>query len=156
MFPLGKKWMLLCISHGLGCRYYLGDFKDDRYLPAQHAMLNWARWDFFAPESLLTPDGRRVMWAWCTPWVNNMQHAGRKQEFEALMNFKIQPGVQALPRELSLTDEGTLRIKPLRELEDLRTDKHDTTTEHNVSRVGEYVDADAKRAFMSEQYINIY
>ncbi len=127
MFPLGKKWMLLCISHGLGCRYYLGDFKDDRYLPAQHAMLNWARWDFFAPESLLTPDGRRVMWAWCTPWVNNMQHAGRKQEFEALMNFKIQPGVQALPRELSLTDEGTLRIKPLRELEDLRTDKQQET-----------------------------
>ena len=25
-FPLGNKWMLLCISHPLGCRYYLGDW----------------------------------------------------------------------------------------------------------------------------------
>ena len=28
MFKLDGKWMLLCISHGLGARYYLGDFKD--------------------------------------------------------------------------------------------------------------------------------
>lgn len=25
-FPLGDKWMLLCISHTHGCRYYLGDY----------------------------------------------------------------------------------------------------------------------------------
>ncbi|MEI7776188.1 MAG: glycoside hydrolase family 32 protein, partial [Verrucomicrobiota bacterium] len=25
-FPLGGKWMLLCISHPLGCRYYIGDW----------------------------------------------------------------------------------------------------------------------------------
>jgi hypothetical protein len=28
MFRIGNKWMLLCISHRLGCRYFLGDFKD--------------------------------------------------------------------------------------------------------------------------------
>jgi sucrose-6-phosphate hydrolase SacC (GH32 family) len=33
MFRLGNKWMLLCISHGLGARYYLGDFIDEKYLP---------------------------------------------------------------------------------------------------------------------------
>ena len=123
MFPIGDKWMLLCISHGLGCRYYLGDFKDGRYLPFHHAMMNWARWDFFAPESLLTPDGRRVMWAWCTPWVNKMQKVGRKNNFEPLMKGRIQPGIQSLPRELSLPKDGVLRIKPLRELEQLRTNK---------------------------------
>ncbi|MCP4785326.1 MAG: hypothetical protein GY903_04845 [Fuerstiella sp.] len=121
MFPIGEKWVLLCISHALGCRYYVGDFKDGRYLPEHHAMMNWARWDFFAPESLLTPDGRRVMWAWCTPWVNDMQRAGRRNDFETLMQGRIQPGVQSLPRELSLAEDGTLRIKPLRELEKLRT-----------------------------------
>jgi sucrose-6-phosphate hydrolase SacC (GH32 family) len=120
-FGIGDKWMLLCISHALGCRYYLGDFKDGRFLPEQHALMNWSRWDFFAPESLLTPDGRRVMWAWCTPWVNDMQRVGRKRDFEALMQGRIQPGVQSLPRELSLADDGTLRIRPLRELEKLRT-----------------------------------
>ena len=120
MFPIGDKWMLLCISHALGCRYYLGDFNDGKFLPEQHAMMNWAKWDFFAPESLLTPDGRRVMWAWCTPWVNGMQKTGRKKDFDALMKGRIQPGIQSLPRELSLADDDTLRIKPLRELERLR------------------------------------
>jgi beta-fructofuranosidase len=101
MFKIGDKWMLLCISHKLGCRYYLGHFKDEKYLPEFHAMMNWKDWDFFAPESLLTPDGRRVMWAWC-----NMKGA--------------QTAIQSLPRELSLPEDGVLRIKPLRELEQLR------------------------------------
>jgi len=121
MFKIGDKWMLLCISHGLGARYYLGDFRDEKFLPERHALLNWARWDLFAPESLLTPDGRRVMWAWCTPWVNKMQKAGRAKNFETLVNGKLQPGVQSLPRELSLADDALLRIRPLRELEKLRT-----------------------------------
>ena len=123
MFKIGDKWMLLCISHGLGARYYLGDFKGEQFLPYHHAMLNWARWDFFAPESLLTPDGRRVMWAWCTPWVNRMQKVGRKKNFDALLKGKLQPGIQSLPRELSLPKDGVLRIKPLRELEKLRSDR---------------------------------
>jgi len=106
MLKIGDKWMLLCISHRLGCRYYLGDFKDEKYLPEFHAMMNWNGWDFFAPESLLTPDGRRVMWAWC-----NVKGA--------------QTAIQSLPRELSLPEDGVLRIKPLRELEKLRYDQAD-------------------------------
>jgi len=69
-------------------------------------MMNWKDWNFFAPESLLTPDGRRVMWAWCR--VEGAQSA-----------------IQSLPRELSLPDDGVLRIKPLRELEQLRYDEKD-------------------------------
>lgn len=106
MFKLGDKWMLLCISHDMGCRYYLGDFRDERYLPEFHAMMNWKDWNFFAPESLLTPDGRRVMWAWC-----KLEGA--------------QSAIQSLPRELSLPADGVLRIKPLRELESLRYDEQD-------------------------------
>ena len=41
MFKIGNKWMLLCISHRLGCRYYLGDFKDEKYLPEFQAMMSW-------------------------------------------------------------------------------------------------------------------
>ena len=104
MFKIGDKWMLLCISHRLGGRYYLGDFKDEKYLPDFHAMMNWQGWDFFAPESLLAKDGRRVIWAWC-------RLAG------------AQTGIQSLPRELSLPKDGVLRIKPLRELESLRYDE---------------------------------
>ncbi len=112
-FPIGNKRMLLCISHNLGCRYYLGDWREEKFHPDFHARMNWKKqdgqnWggDFFAPESLLTADGRRVMWAWCI-----LKLAG------------AQSGIQSLPRELSLPEDGVLRIKPLRELETLRRDE---------------------------------
>jgi len=112
MFKLGEKWVLLCISHKLGCRYFIGDFKGEQFLPEQHGLMNWAKVEFFAPESLLTPDGRRVMWAWCAP------RGARKK-----LADKIQTGIQSLPRELSLSYEGTLLIKPLRELKNLRSEQ---------------------------------
>ena len=102
MFRIGDKWMLLCISHTLGCRYYLGDFDGEQYLPEYHAMMSWNGNHYFAPESVLTGDGRRIMWAW-------------------LLNLPVAPcGVQSLPRELELPEDGVLRIRPLRELESLR------------------------------------
>jgi sucrose-6-phosphate hydrolase SacC (GH32 family) len=115
-FRIGEKWMMLCISHPLGCRYYIGDWdaKGEQFVPEKHGRMNWRRedqtledpwWgDCFAPESVLTPDGRRVMWAWCAtlnPAVNKKS-------------------ILTLPRELSLPSDGILRIKPLRELESLR------------------------------------
>ncbi|MCY2994469.1 MAG: GH32 C-terminal domain-containing protein [Planctomycetota bacterium] len=131
IFKIGDKWMLLCISHALGARYYLGDFNGEKYLPTHHAMLNWARWDFFAPESLLTKDGRRVMWAWCTPWINGMQKTDRAKNFEKLLNPAVcQQGIQSLPRELSLPPDGVLRIKPLAELAQLR---QDAQSESNIT-----------------------
>jgi len=112
MFKIGNKWMLLCISHGLGCRYYLGDFKDEKYLPEFHAMMSWNGNQFFAPESMLTKDGRRVMWAW-------------------LLKVPVAPdGIQSLPRELALLKDGILRIRPLRELDKLR---YEEQTESNIS-----------------------
>ena len=120
MFKLGDKWMMLCISHGLGARYYLGDFKDGKFQPDHHSLLNWAAWDLFAPESLLTPDGRRVMWAWSTPGVFVDQRVERTKSFDRLVK-ELQSGIQSLPRELSLDDDGMLEIRPLRELSKLRT-----------------------------------
>ena len=117
-FPLGDRWMLLCISHPFGCRYYLGDWDQEReqFVPDRHGRMNWPRphqsiyqtlyRDFFAPESVLTPDGRRVMWAWL-----------------ATLDEQIQTRtIQSLPRELSLGPDGRLDIRPLRELESLRYD----------------------------------
>jgi len=113
MFIIGNKWMLLCISHDLGCRYFLGEFKDEKYLPEFHALMNWRNTDwenehgeliYFAPESMLAKDGRRVMWAW-------------------LINGGEPTGIQSMPRELELPEDGILRIKPLRELALLRYDK---------------------------------
>ncbi len=106
-FKIGHRDMLLCISHTLGCRYYLGEWKNEQFTPDFHGRMNWHGWDFFAPESVLLPDGRRVMWAWC-----NLGHP--------------QSGIQSLPRELSLPEDGVLRIRPLRELQTLRRDEKST------------------------------
>jgi sucrose-6-phosphate hydrolase SacC (GH32 family) len=118
-FKIGDKWMLLCISHPMGCRYFLGDWDDKagQFVPQKLARMNFERrdqspWgvfnrtDFFAPESLLTPDGRRVMWA----WVVSAGPGGK-------LAHKT---IQSLPRELSLPADGVLRIRPLRELEGQR------------------------------------
>lgn len=117
-FPLGNKWVLLCISHTIGCRYYIGhwDATIEQFVPESHGRMNWRRIgqsllspvyrDYFAPESLLTEDGRRVMWAW-------LATANRQTD-----NLTI----QSLPRELDLCEDGSLSIKPLRELSSLRYD----------------------------------
>jgi sucrose-6-phosphate hydrolase SacC (GH32 family) len=137
-FPLGNKWMLLCISHPLGCRYYLGDWDAERqqFVPEVHRRMNWKRdeqvvWglfqrtDVFAPESVLTPDGRRVMWAWLTT-------AGPQGEL-------LHKTVQSLPRELSLRDDGTLRIAPVKELATMRGEPvvvADTVLDHPLTGHG--------------------
>lgn len=115
-FQLGEKWVLLCISHPLGCRYYIGDWdaEAEQFVPQKHGRMNWRRdeqpiygcgrrIDFFAPESMLTPDGRRVMWSWLVSAGHDGALAGKT--------------IQSLPRELRLPADGILRIRPLRELE---------------------------------------
>jgi sucrose-6-phosphate hydrolase SacC (GH32 family) len=133
-YPFCGKWMLLCISHTIGCRYYLGewDAAAEQFVPEIHGRMNWRRpgqsvtnpcyRDFFAPESVLTPDGRRVMWAWLTTLHPEID----------------KKTVESLPRELSLGEDGTLRIHPLRELESLR---YDAVTRNDVE-----VDPSAEKA----------
>lgn len=122
-FRIGDKWVLLCISHDLGCRYYIGDWdaKAEQFVPQRHGRMNVRRegqalfgrrsWraDYFAPESVETPDGRRVMWAWLATI----------DRLDGRMDSRT---IQSLPRELSLAADGSLRMKPIRELESLRQD----------------------------------
>jgi sucrose-6-phosphate hydrolase SacC (GH32 family) len=144
-FKLGEKWMLLCISHPLGCRYYLGDWDSEaeQFVPQKHGRMNFRRegqvlyggWrnNVLAPESVRTPDGRRVMWAWLGTIGPIRQDSPRK---DSPLRFK---SIQSLPRELSLPADGILRIKPLRELESLRYDPvslSDVTIENPITGLG--------------------
>ena len=61
---LGDKHVLLCISHRMGCRYYIGEWRDEQFQPESHGQMSWVDNTFFAPESLLDNKGRRIMWAW--------------------------------------------------------------------------------------------
>ena len=121
-FPIGDKHMLLFLSHNTGTQYYIGSFENERFTPETHGRMNFTKplpllygmgtaGDFSAPISWAGPDGRRIMIAWVTE--------GRTTE---AMKDAQWAGILSLPRDLSLDDDGILRIKPTPELEMLRTD----------------------------------
>lgn len=109
LFKLGDKHMLLCISHRLGCRYYLGDWKNEQFHPTFHEKMSWVDNSFFAPESLLDGQGRRIMWAWIFD----------SPGFAMRTNYGWS-GTMSLPRVLSLGDDGRLLMNPPQEIERLR------------------------------------
>ena len=108
-FKLGHKQMKLLISHSWGARYYLGEWKDNKFTPDFHAKMSWS-WNsdnkpvYWAPMTYLTPDGRRVIMTLLRAKLGNT----------------LWSATFSLPWELSLADGGVLRIKPVRELECLR------------------------------------
>lgn len=115
-FRLGDQQMLLCISHRLGCRYYLGAWRDEQFYPTFHAMMSWVDNSFFAPESLLDDRGRRIMWAWIFD----------EPQFSMRTDFGWS-GTMSLPRVLSLGEDGMLRMNPPEEVERLRFNAHHHT-----------------------------
>ena len=68
--------------------------------------------DFYAPQTVLTPDGRRIMIGWMQNWDTCNLYTFKEPWF----------GQMILPRELSVKN-GRLIQKPIRELEELRHDK---------------------------------
>lgn len=90
--------------------------------------------DFYAPQTLLTPDGRRVMVAWMQNWAT-VGEAPRDHRWF---------GCMTLPRELFLRN-GRLCQRPVRELETLWKDtlhKQDTVNGTAVYEgvAGRYLD----------------
>jgi beta-fructofuranosidase len=109
LFRLGDKDVLLGISHDLGCRYYLGEWKNEQFYPESHQQMSWVDHSFFAPESLIDDQGRRIMWAWimdAPQWGVSWEHGWS--------------GTLSLPRVLSLGDDGKLRMDVPEEIEALR------------------------------------
>lgn len=68
--------------------------------------------DFYAPQTLLTPDGRRIMIGWMQNWDTCNPSTIQTPWF----------GQMSLPRELSIKN-GRLYQKPVRELESMRRNK---------------------------------
>jgi beta-fructofuranosidase len=105
--PPSNKHLLLFISHNKGCQYYVGDYRDDRFFPTSHGRMSWIDNTYFAPEALIDGRGRQIMWAWLTDNPPDEKPKGWS-------------GVYGLPRTLWLGDDGTLRMRPVPELEMLR------------------------------------
>lgn len=114
-FRLGDRYVLQCISHIIGVRCYIGDFDraNWKFHPRKHVRMNWAGGTFFANESLLAPDGRRVFWGWVTDC-----RVGSTREATG-------SGVMSLPRTLELGEDDSLRVAPAEELAALRRNRRE-------------------------------
>jgi len=109
--PPSGKHLLLFISHNRGCQYYIGDYQDDHFLPGVHGRMTWTDNTFFAPEALVDSHGRQIMWAWLTDNPSGEKERGWS-------------GVYGVPRCLWLGADGTLRMRPVPELETLHGPEH--------------------------------
>jgi beta-fructofuranosidase len=109
-FKLGDRHALMCISHKVGGRLYVGRFdrKAEKFYPEQHIRMNWPGGTYFAPDSLLDAKGRRIFWA----WVTDPRLLATRQATGS--------GVQSLPRVLALDRQGRVVITPAKELQALR------------------------------------
>lgn len=105
LFRLDGKWVLTTTPPALN-EYYIGelDLENVEFVVEKSGLLD-ASGNFFAPNSMETPDGRRVLWGWV-------------RGFPADHGWN---GVLTLPRVMEIGGDGDLEMRPLPELEALRT-----------------------------------
>ena len=102
MLPRGFEY-----HNGNGTFYMLGDIDPEtgRFVEASNHAIDYGI-DFYAPQTILTPDGRRVMIGWMQNWDTCNLRTASVPWF----------GQMSLPRELSVKN-GILYQTPIRELE---------------------------------------
>lgn len=104
-----NKHLLLFISHNKGCQYYTGVYKNDFFYPENHGRMTWKDNAYFAPEALVDGNGRQIMWSWIFD-----------DRPDSVIDLQGWTGMYGLPRSLWLGSDGTLRMRPVKELERLR------------------------------------
>lgn len=118
-FPLGGQHVLITspqfmeakgleFHNGNGTIYLVGTYDPETHAfcrTVQEARAIDYGLDFYAPQTLLAPDGRRVMIGWMKNWDNDLTPEAFKWS-----------GFMTIPRELFLKD-GRLYQLPVRELE---------------------------------------
>lgn len=121
LFTLGGKHILMFSPQGISAKgydyrnlfqsgYLLGEWQpgqsfihDGQFMELDHGH------DFYAPQSFLTPDGRRIVIGWLAMWESPMPE---QQDGWA--------GMLSLPRELSLGGNHRVSMKPAKEVTALR------------------------------------
>lgn len=108
MLPHGLEY-----HNGNGTLCLIGDFDEttDTFTEYHNQAIDYGI-DFYAPQTILTPDGRRIMIGWMQNWDTcNLE-----------MPNRLWYGQMSMPRELSIQN-GRLFQKPMRELKQLRCHK---------------------------------
>ncbi len=123
-FKLDGKWVLLTspqdmmpqgfeYHNGNGTLCIIGSFNEetDTFTEEYSQSVDYGI-DFYASQTVLSPDGRRIMIGWMQNWDTCSLRTGEQQWY----------GQMSLPRELSVRN-GRLYQWPIRELEDMRGEK---------------------------------
>lgn len=105
MLPCGFEY-----HSGNGTVCLIGDYdeKKEIFIEEQNQAVDYGI-DFYAPQTVLTPDGRRIMIGWLQNWDTSNFHSPEQAWF----------GQMSLPRELSIIN-GRLIQRPIKELENIR------------------------------------
>ncbi|MDF7670665.1 glycoside hydrolase family 32 protein [Orbaceae bacterium ESL0721] len=123
-FPLGDKWILMFSPQGYKAKeyqyrnlfqsgYIVGEWQPGRPFtiikPFQEMDFGH---DFYAPQSFLAKDGRRLVFGWMDMW-------------QSIMPSKADnwAGSLTIPRELILDADNNVRNRPIKELEALRSEQ---------------------------------
>ncbi len=106
MLPQGLEY-----HNGNGTACFIGDYEKTTatFIEDQNQAIDYGI-DFYAPQTVLAPDGRRIMIGWMQNWDTCNLHSPDQPWF----------GQMSLPRELSVKN-GRLIQKPIREIENLRS-----------------------------------
>ncbi len=119
LFPLGDKYVLTFSPMGSGDHtsvYMVGDFdeKTGKFDYSISREIDWG-FDYYAPQSFLAPDGRRIMVSWSNEWewMPLWKDWGPTYKEGWCGCFNI-------PREVRMRKDHTLQFIPVQEVENLR------------------------------------
>ncbi len=122
-FQLGDKYVLTFSPMGAGEHtsvYMVGDFdyKTGKFKSHICDEIDWG-FDFYAPQSFVAPDGRRIMVGWSNgwEWMPLWKDWGPTFKEGWCGSFNV-------PREVCLNDDGTLKTVPIKEIETLRVNEN--------------------------------
>ena len=123
-FPMEDKWILVTspqdfipqgleFDNGNETMAILGEYdgRTKKLKEQQIQSLDYGI-DFYAPQTVLAPDGRRIMIGWMQNWDTCLMRPENAKWF----------GQMSLPRELFLRDNRICQ-RPVREIEKMRSDK---------------------------------
>lgn len=120
-YQIGDKYVLMVSPMGAGERtvvYMVGDFdyETGKFSYQISGEIDWGH-DYYAPQSFVAPDGRRLIVAWanCWDWMPFWKDWGPAYKEGWCGFFNI-------VREVQMEEDGTLKFLPIKEMESIRTD----------------------------------
>lgn len=118
-YPMGDKYVLTFSPMGAGehtAVYLVGDFdyETGKFNYHVNGEIDWG-FDYYAPQSFLAPDGRRIIVGWANEWewMPSWKDWGPTYKEGWCGSFNI-------PREVRMMEDGTLQFLPIAEVETMR------------------------------------